>query len=147
MIAYLDSSALARRYLADEGERGVVQSLFDDPAITTISGSWTRIEITSALVRAGRVGRGNVEALLASFDRDHAPADGPLVLVDVEQADVEGLALAIVRRSGIRSMDAWHLACASIAVESLAEPGEERAFVTRDAEQEVEALALGFTVL
>lgn len=144
MIAYLDSSALGRRYLADEGERGIVHSLLDDPTVTTISGSWTRIEITSALVRAGR---GDVDGLLASFDRDHLPADSPLVFVDVEQADVEGLALAIARRSGIRSMDAWHLACASIALEALADPGEERAFVTRDVEQAVEARALGFTVL
>lgn len=147
MIAYLDSSALGRRYLVDEGERGIVQSLLDNPEITTISGSWTRIEITGALIRAARAGRGDVDELLARFDRDHSPSDAPLVLVDVEQADVEGLALAIVRRSGIRSMDARHLACASIAMEALADPGEERVFVTRDAEQEVEARALGFTVL
>jgi predicted nucleic acid-binding protein len=147
MIAYLDSSALGRRYLVDEGEHGIAQTLLDNPEVTTISGSWTRIEVTGALVRAARAGRGGLDDLLARFERDQSSQDGPLVLVDVEQADVESLALAIVRRSGIRSMDAWHLACASIAIDSLADPGEERAFVTRDAEQEVEARALGFTVL
>ncbi len=147
MIAYLDSSALGRRYLVDEGEHGIAQTLLKDPEVTTISGSWTRIEITGALVRAARAGRGDIEDLLTTFNRDQSTADGPLVLVDVEQADVEELALAIIRRSGIRSMDAWHLACASIAMDSLADPGEERVFVTRDAEQEVEARTLGFTVL
>jgi hypothetical protein len=39
------------------------------------------------------------------------------------------------------------IACASIAFDELAEPGEVRAFATRDAEQAAVARLLGFTVL
>lgn len=44
-------------------------------------------------------------------------------------------------------MDAWHLACASLAAEELAEPGEERGFATRDTEQAAVARELGFTTV
>jgi predicted nucleic acid-binding protein len=147
MIAYLDSSAIVRSYVNDEADRGIARSLFDDPTVSTISGSWTRVEVTGALVRAARAGRGSLDDLLGRFERDQTPARGPLLLVDVEQAEVEGLALEIVRRWGIRAMDAWQLACATIAFDALADVGEERAFVTHDAEQARVASQLGFTVL
>lgn len=44
-------------------------------------------------------------------------------------------------------MDAWHLSSAAFALEALADFGEARAFMTRDAEQARVAEKLGFTVL
>lgn len=146
-MIYLDSSALVRDYVNDEADRGKARSALSDPRALTISGSWTRIEVTSALVRAARAGRGTVDELLLKFDRDTTPRGGPLVMVDVEQADVEGLAFEIVRRWGIRAMDAWHLACASIAFGSLAERDDARLFLTYDREQALVAQQLGFTLL
>lgn len=147
MIVYIDSSALIRSYLPDEPDHNDVRALLDDVKTATISGSWTRIEVTGALVRAARSNRVRAERVLELFHRDTAPSNGPLLLVDALQADIEGLALQMVRSSGIRSMDAGHLACASIAFDNLAEPGEERGFATRDAEQAAVAKELGYTIV
>lgn len=147
MIAYVDSSFLVRSYLVDESDHAQFRAILGDPSITAITGSWTRVEVTGSIVRAARAHRGNEEALLALFREDTEGERAPLTLVDVMQADVELVALGIVRRTGIRSMDAWHVACASLALPALAEPGEELGFATRDAEQAAVASEFGYTVI
>lgn len=144
VIVYLDSSSIARSYLSDEAD-DVARRLIDDPDTTTISGSWSRIEVTGALVRAERAGR--ARNALRRFESEIAPRVGKIHLVDSDQAELEHLALTIVRSTGMRSMDAWHLSSAAFALDALADPGEGRAFLTRDAEQHRVAEALGFTVL
>ncbi|EUA52295.1 hypothetical protein I553_2481 [Mycobacterium xenopi 4042] len=59
MIAYLDSSVLARAYLVDEDGHQQAIALLGDPEIATVTGTWTRIEVSGALVRAARGGRGD----------------------------------------------------------------------------------------
>ena len=147
MIAYLDSSAVVRSYLADEPGSDAPGTLIRDPQVTTITGSWTRIETTSAFVRAARAGRSAFAELEAAFLRDTDPITGTLFVVDANQAELELIALKIVRDYGLRAMDAWQLACAHLAFNALAEPQEERAFVTRDAEQARVAASWGYTIL
>ena len=147
MIVYIDSSVLVRSYLADEIDHSEVRQLLADPALTTITGSWTRIEVTGSLVRAARAHRGDGAALLALFARDVAPDSARLTLVDTSQAETEAIALQIVRRTGLRSMEAWHLACANLAFDELAEPGEELGFATRDSEQAAVAREFGYTLV
>jgi predicted nucleic acid-binding protein len=147
MIAYLDSSVVVRSYLLDEADHVAARAMMNDSTMTLITGSWTRIEVTGALVRAARAHRGDEDALAELFERDMDPSTGALTVVDVNQADIEGLAMAIVRSTGIRSLDAWHLACARIALDQLAEPGEEVGFATRDAEQAAIAREMGFATL
>lgn len=144
MIAYLDSSVLARVYLADEDGHQEAGRLLADPEIATVTGTWTRIEVSGALSRAARSGRGDADGLLALLDADLS-ADGPVAVLRAEQADVEAVALRLVREHAIRAIDAWHLAVASLALPPLAEPGEDLAFVSRDAAQSAVAAALGFT--
>ncbi len=146
MIVYVDSSAVVSSYLPDEHDHEAIRLLLDGET-TTITGSWTRIEVTGALVRAARAGRADADASLEWFRRDTAPGTGGLLVVDVSRADIEGRALRIVRETGIRSMDAWHIACAVIAADALAEPGEERGFATRDAAQADVSRTMGFTVI
>lgn len=147
MIAYLDSSALVRCYLPDEPRAPEVRRLIDDLSITTVTGSWTRIEASGAFVRAARAGRGNVSELEQAFGADTSPAGGPVVVVDVSQAEIESLALSVSRLYGVRAMDAWHLACARLAFDALADPGDELGFVTRDAQQAEVAREWGYTIL
>ena len=135
MIVYLDSSAVVRSYLTDEAGDASPGVLIRDPDTTTVTGSWTRIEVTSAFVRAERTGRFVFAELEAAFLRDTDPVSGTLLIVDASQAEVELIALRAVREYGLRAMDAWQLACAHLTFEALAEPGEQVAFVTRDAEQ------------
>jgi predicted nucleic acid-binding protein len=141
LIVYLDSSVLARAYLPDEDGHQDAVRLLQDPEIGTVTGTWTRIEVSGALVRAAD--RGDRDGLLELLDADLG-ADGPVTVVSAPQADVEDTALEIVRSYALRAMDAWHLAVASLTVPALAEPDEPVAFASRDDDQAVVAESLGF---
>ena len=141
MIAYLDSSVLARAYLVDEDGHQQATALLADPEIATVTGTWTRIEVSGALVRAARAGRGDEKGLLALLDGDLA---GPVIVLGAPQDQVEQHALQLVRLHALRAMDAWHLAVAAIVVPPLLEPGEPRAFASRDEAQRQVAEELGF---
>lgn len=143
MIIYIDSSVLARAYLADETGHEEAAALLDNPDLGLVTGTWTRIEVSGALIRAARAGRGDERGLLALVDADLG-LDGPVTVVAAPQEDVEAKALALVRDHAIRAMDAWHLATAVLLVPSLAEPGEEVGFASRDQTQAAVAEALGF---
>lgn len=142
MIVYLDSSVLARAYLADEAGHDQAVMMLEDPEVGLITGTWTRIEVSGALVRAARSGRGDEQGLLALLDADLA-LDGPVTVVAAAQEDVEARALQLVRAHAIRAMDAWHLATAKLVAPSLVEPGEEVGFATRDEAQSAVAVSLG----
>lgn len=146
MIVYLDSSVLARAYLADEEGHEQAVTLLDDAAVAAVTGTWTRIEVSGALIRAARSGRADAKGLIALLDADLA-MDGPVTVLTAAQEQVEEIALDLVRQHGLRAMDAWHLAVASLTVPPLAEAGEEMAFASRDDEQAAVAGTLGFTRL
>ena len=143
MIAYLDSSVLARAYLADEDGHEHAVALLDDPEAATVTGTWTRIEVSGALIRAARAGRGDADGLLALLDADLADA-GPVTVVGVPQDLIEEVSLGLVREHALRAMDAWHLAVASLTIPALAETGEEIVFASRDEAQGAVAELLGF---
>ncbi|WP_199035000.1 type II toxin-antitoxin system VapC family toxin [Glycomyces salinus] len=145
MIVYADSSVLARAYLPDEQQHDRAQRLLRDPDIQVVTGSWTRIEVSGALVRAARANRGDQAMLLSSWEADTA-ANGAITVLTAPQAEVERDAFEIVIAYGIRAMDAWHLATASLVVPELA-AGEQYAFASRDKEQAEVAAARGFAIL
>jgi predicted nucleic acid-binding protein len=144
VIAYLDSSVLARAYLVDEDGHQEASALLADPNIATVTGTWTRIEVSGALVRAARAGRGDEKGLLALLDGDLA---GPVIVLGAPQDQVEQHALQLVRQHALRAMDAWHLAVAAIVVPPLLEPGEPQAFASRDEAQRQVAEELGFVAI
>jgi len=117
-------------------------ALLRGPELGLITGTWTRIEASGALMRAARARRGDHEGLLASLDTDLG-VDGSVTVVAAVQEDVEVQALRLVRAHALRAMDAWHLATALLAAPSLAEPGEEVGFATRDEAQSAVAAFLG----
>jgi predicted nucleic acid-binding protein len=142
VIVYLDSSVLARAYLADESGHADAVAMLEDPDLGLITGTWSRIEVSGALVRAARAGRGHEKGLLSLLDADLA-TDGPVTVIAADREEVEAQALQLVREHAIRAMDAWHLATAKLVLPSLVEPGEEVGFATRDQAQSVVAAALG----
>jgi len=144
VIAYLDSSVLARAYLADEDGHDHALELLNDPEIAAVTGTWTRIEVSGALVRAARAGRVEADDLLALLDADLS-ADGPVTVLSARQDQIEDMALGLVRGHALRAMDAWHLAVASLTIPGLAETGEQIAFASRDEAQAASAVLLGFT--
>lgn len=141
MIAYLDSSVLAHAYLVDEDGHREASALLADPDIATVTRTLTRIEVSGALVRAARTGRGDEKGFLALLDGDLA---GPVIVLGAPQDQVEQHALQLVRQHALRAVDAWHLAVAAIVVPPLLEPGEPRAFASRDEAQRRVAEELGF---
>ncbi|MGH9171969.1 MAG: type II toxin-antitoxin system VapC family toxin [Acidimicrobiales bacterium] len=146
MIVYLDSSMLARAYLANEPGHDQATSLLANLEIGLITGTWTRIEVSGALVRAARSGRGDEAGLLELLDGDLG-IDGPVTVVAADQKDVEQRALRLVREHGIHAMDARHLAVAALALPSLVEPGEDAGFATRDEAQSSVAMSLGLRLV
>lgn len=146
MIVYVDSSVLARAYLNDEVGHEEVVKMFDDPELGLITGTWTRIEVSGALVRAARASRADEQGILSLLDADLG-VDGPISVIAADQAEVEAEALQLVREHAIRAMDAWHLATAKLVLPSLAEPGEETGFATRDEAQSAVAETLGMRIV
>lgn len=144
MIAYLDSSVLARAYLADEDGHEQAIDLLADPEIATVTGTWTRIEVSGALVRAARSGRADEKGLLAALDADLVEK---VAVLGARQEQVEEDALALVRAHALRAMDAWHLAVAALVIPPLLEPGEQKGFASRDAAQRRVAELLGFVAI
>lgn len=146
MIVYLASSVLARAYLSDEIGHGEAVAMLESSELGLVTGTWSRVEVSGALVRAARAGRGDAQGLLDLLDADLA-ADGPVTVVAAAQDDIETEALAMVREYAIRAMDAWHLATAKLVLPTLVEPGEEMGFATRDQAQSDVASALGLQAL
>jgi predicted nucleic acid-binding protein len=122
VIAYVDSSVLARAYLADESGHEEAARLLEDPEIGLVTGTWTRIEVSGALIRAAQAGRGDAAGLLDLLDGDLG-TDGPVTVVTADQEDIEERALYLVREHAIRAMDAWHLAVAVLTLPGLAGRG------------------------
>jgi uncharacterized protein len=147
VIAYVDSSVLARALLGDENGSGQARRLLDDRTIAKVTGRWTRIEVSAAIVRAARAERTVLEAdTLARLDAELRPG-GRVNVVTAPDAEVEAKALAIAREHGLRALDALHVALASIAIPKLADKGEPIGFASRDGGQATVAESLGFAAV
>jgi predicted nucleic acid-binding protein len=144
VIIYVDSSVLVRAYLPDEqGHQAANDLLVGEDALVT--STWTLVEVTSALTRAARTGRADIEALLGAFETDTA-VEGPVTLLRVDAVAVEARAIDIVREHAIRSLDALHLAVAELAAMPLSSP-EPCGFASRDRAQAEVAAKLGFVLV
>ena len=73
--------------------------------------------------------------------------DGLVTVLRAPPLAVERETLRLVRAHGLRAMDAWHLATATLTVPPLIEPGERMAFASRDGRRRDVAEELGFTAL
>jgi uncharacterized protein len=148
VIAYIDSSVLVRSYLEDEQGHEDVLRMLHTPDLASVTGTWTRIEVSGALMRAAHSKRVGTKAdkLLALLDADLG-SGGRVTELSAPQVEVERTALKLVREHALRALDAWHLAVAAIAVPPLASPGEEIAFASRDETQRAIAEQLGFRAL
>ena len=146
MIAYLDTSVLVRAFLPDESGHLEARKLLANEDVALVTGTWTRIELASALTRAARAGRREAAVLLDAALSAMAEV-GPVAVVAAPQDDIERVAFGLAKEDGLRAMDAWHVACALIVLPQLAEAGEAQAFATRDSEQAAAAQIRGLQVL
>jgi uncharacterized protein len=108
MLVFLDSSAFAKRYVAENGTEVVLDwcNRADELAVASI----TVPEIVSALNRLVRENKLTKDQYLKAKD------DLVLDLVDVAicdlDAQVTSRAIQCLERSVLRAMDAIHIACA-----------------------------------
>lgn len=144
VVTYVDTSALARAYLADEDDhRELRRRLLDAPGVRLLS-SLTALEMAAVLHRAERAGRIDAAAdFLARFDADCSP-EGRLAVVRTDLGVLRSTVRRLLREhSALRSLDAVQLAVAVRIAESGA---RDVTVVTRDDRQAGAARAEGLRV-
>jgi predicted nucleic acid-binding protein len=129
---YVDSSALLKRYVDEPDSESCDALLRSDPSLVT--GRHTVVEVRRNLARL--VAPGELGGLKSSFERDLEA----ISLVELDATTCE-TAAAIAEVTGVRTLDALHLACAQRV------GGTVLPFLTYDLRQAQAARALGFTVL
>lgn len=132
MTLYVDSSALAKRYVTEADSDTTDAILLGDP--DWVSANHTYVEVVLALSR--RLDDPDVRPALAGFDSDWRRT----LVVALDDA-VCRRAAEIGRVTGSRTLDALHLAAAERA------GGRSLPFVTFDLRLAQAARALGFTVI
>ena len=138
--AYVDTSALLQRYIEEAGAAHSRRLL---RRYRVVSSSVAPVEATSALWRrraANDVADADLQAILRRLvdDRSHWE------LVDLT-ADVLDRAEQVIQRTGVRTLDAVHLASA-LAVQAASGRGRAMQFITADARQREAAAGLGLQV-
>jgi predicted nucleic acid-binding protein len=130
---YVDSSALLKRYV-DEPDSDSAEALLQSGDPSLLTGRHTIVEVRRSLARLldGRA----LSAARAVFTRDL----GAISLVELDATTCEAAA-AIAEVTGVRSLDALHLAAAQ-RIGGVAVP-----FLTFDVRQAQAARALGLTVI
>lgn len=140
---YVDTSALARLYLTDEGESDNLESLLLATDVPVATSELSQVELARAVKAAERGGRvPSADHVLRTIDRHFGTVIG---LVRLEPKSVLPEARRIVLAHRVRTLDAIHLAVARELSESM--DIEALTFVTRDHGQAEAARALGFSVL
>ncbi len=138
--AYMDTSVLLKRYLEESGTAGARRLL---RRYRVVSSAIAPVEAISALWRrraAGDVADVDLQAILGRLTEDRSHWE----FVDLT-ADVLDRAEQVIQRTGVRTLDAVHLAS---ALTIQAENGRRRPtqFVTSDARQRDAAVGLGLRV-
>ena len=132
MSLYVDSSALLKRYV-DEPDSDTAESLLrSDPSLLTAR--HTIVEVRRNLTRL--LDERDAAAARSAFMQDV----GVLSIVELDEVTCE-TAAAIAELTGVRTLDALHLAAAQRI------GGPAVPFLTFDARQAQAARGLGFTVV
>jgi predicted nucleic acid-binding protein len=132
MVAYVDTSALLKRYVTEPDSQIAERLLGSDPVLAS---SWiTAVEVRRNLARL--LGDGTLATVRRRAERDF----DHMALVTFD-GSVATLACEIAERYGVRSLDAVHLASAKrLMIDDLA-------FITFDLRQAETARQLGLRVL
>jgi predicted nucleic acid-binding protein len=117
VIAYLDASALVKRYVAEAGS-AEVQALIQE-AQATGTAVLSRAEVSAALAKAARVGLVTRDAALKALEAFTSDWEHLIRLQFSEPLAARAAALAW--EHGLRGYDAVHLATALVWRETLGE--------------------------
>jgi predicted nucleic acid-binding protein len=131
MTIYVDASALLKRYV-DEPDSATAEAILGGDEIA--SGRHVVVEVRRNLARLAPPGE------LAQAQERFADDLKAMAIVELDEATCE-TAAGIAEATGVRTLDALHLACATRL------GGNTLPFVTYDIRQAQAARSLGFTVL
>jgi hypothetical protein len=132
MSTYVDSSALLKRYVEEADSAAADALLRADPEPLTARHTIVEVRRNLARLLAGR----DLAAARAAFTDDLASFS----IIELDETTCESAA-TIAETTGVRSLDALHLA----AAQRVAVPG--MGFLTFDLRQAQAARALGLTVV
>ena len=141
---FLDSSALVKRYLSEQGSRWIAELCLPDSAATILIAEITRVEVAAAIAGRQRASDG-----ITREERDRLVAlllrhcDSEYTLVPL-QRQVFGAAVELTQRHRLRGYDAVQLAAAldaSRAATAAGLPG--LTFVSADGDLNAAARAEG----
>lgn len=132
MSAYVDSSALLKRYVEEADSAAADALLRADPALLTARHTIVEVRRNLARLLSGR----DLFAARAAFADDLRS----ISIIELDEATCESAA-SIAEATGVRTLDALHLA----AAQRVSEPGVS--FLTFDLRQAQAARALGLAVV
>ena len=139
MWAYVDASALVKRYVEEAGRREVLRLLRRYSVVTS---AILPVELRSALRR--RVSEGSLDGERVSEILKHIATDRAFwTLVEVRR-DVLAAAEVLVATHPLRALDAIHVASAQVFAGRVT--GSELVFVSADARQITTAAAVGMAI-
>lgn len=132
MSTYVDSSALLKRYVEEADSAAADALLRADPALLTARHTIVEVRRNLARLLSGR----DLTAARAAFTDDLRS----ISIIELDAATCESAA-SIAEATGVRTLDALHLA----AAQRVSAPGV--GFLTFDLRQAQAARALGLTVV
>lgn len=143
VIAYADTSAVARAFLVDEAEHEALRELLFTTPGSAVTSDLTRFELSAAFRRAARAGRISDPERLITAALAEVSRSGGLRTVNLEIRLIENEVHRLLARHRLRAADAIHLATAIVAMDG----PDGVQFITRDRDQADAARAEGFEVL
>ena len=132
MSTYVDTSALLKRYVEEADSAAADRLLRADHALLTARHTIVEVRRNLARLLSGR----DLIAARAAFADDLRSVS----IIEIDEATCESAA-SIAETTGVRTLDALHLA----AAQRVSEPG--MSFLTFDLRQAQAARALGLTVV
>ena len=142
---YVDTSALGAAYFPDEPDHHALNDLVFGSAHDVVTSAITRVELSSAVRSASEAGRvPDPDRVWDTIDADFGES-GPVGLISLRADPVLTVAVSIVRRHRVRTLDAIHLAVALEDGTRVAAP-QTLVFTTLDHHQATAARALGLNV-
>ncbi len=143
MIAYADTSAVARAFLVDEAEHEALKELLFATPGCAVTSDLTRVELSAAFRRAARAGRISDPERLITTALAEVSRSGGLRTVNLKIREIENEVLRLLAQHRLRAADAIHIATAIVAMDG----PEGVQFITRDQNQADAARTEGFEIL
>jgi uncharacterized protein len=141
----LDTSAMAKNYIAEQGSADV-QRLLDDPLSVIHVSQLVRTEVVSVLARRLREGvLTEIEA--GMMIAEYLARQGSYYQVIALAASVQEEAEHLLLHHPLRAADAVHVASGKVVAVALGAAGEDFTFVTADRRQAAAAMAEGLAVV